>query len=110
MLPEFMTNKARKKVRITLQQRYVAGDLFWENTIGLVRDKNIYFQCKAYLPFVECCSTAKQKWNRQVLWRKTHTLDCIAMLSFLCLVEMKAKHVKEWISYFSTIKVEGVQV
>ena len=38
-----MTNKAGKKERITLQQRYVAGDLFWENTIDLVRDKYIYF-------------------------------------------------------------------
>ena len=38
-----MTNKAGKKVRVTLQQRYVAGDLFWENTIDLVRYKNIYF-------------------------------------------------------------------
>ena len=38
-----MTNEAKMEVKITLHQRYIAGDLLRKNVCDLVRQKNISF-------------------------------------------------------------------
>ena len=46
------------KIRITLYQRYIAGDILSENAIT--------FDVKyPYLGSVKCCSTAKQKKRKE---------------------------------------------